>query len=150
MRYFLFLLIPIVTFSLYSCTKCTCDSRTIDGIALMNYDSTADTIATVNTYEKNTNFSTLVNSYGNQKIRSWGVMPFSFGDVYDYIITILPAGKQYKLKDISYGSNSSSSVLIGLGPCDQCYTSVSYTIDDSVHIDSHGAGSSDNIVIPVY
>ena len=150
MRCILFLLIPIVTLSLYSCTKCTCDSRTIDGISLMNYDSTADTIATVDAYEKGTNFSTLVNAYGNQKIDSWGVVGFNFGDAYDYIITILPAGKQYKLKNISYGSNSSSSVLPGFGPCDQCYTSVSYTINDSVRNAPQGSGSSDEIVIQVY
>ncbi len=122
----------IATSSLYSCTKCKC--RTLHNMTatVIHYSRGEDSFAKVEVYVKGTGFASLNNVMPHVAIDTLydgkGRLDYTFDLVHDYIITLYPAGKVYKVKDITLKDNSETQFAL-LASCKTCYDRITYSLD---------------------
>ena len=120
---------------LYSCGKCTCQNPIIKGINLSNLDTATEQTANVDVYFKSAvAFSSLEGSTPGVKIadaNGHGDIEYSFDFDHDYIVTINPAGKVFKISGIAHGNYSKQNGGFKAS-CQSCVNSITYTVNDSV------------------
>jgi hypothetical protein len=150
MKYTLALFITAIA-CLYSCTRqeqCT-DPR---GYSLQFYapggGTIQDSAARIIQYKKGSNFTAIetidTNVYLDYEHRiSLSNIPTTVNN-YDWGITLLPSGKQYRLKDITIRNRS---IRIHGNDDHACINGLSYTVNDSVY---QYPGATDNYHAPLY
>ena len=136
----------LVAFSCYivSCGKTQCLTPAVYEVVFNSADSIPDTSANVVQYQKGSGFSNILNSYNGSGLgRTYDAdhkelaLGYSAGELisaygYDWMITLLPSGKVYKLTNISHSNNSQSNGGIG-GIRDRCVNSVSYSVNGTIN-----------------
>ncbi len=123
----------------FSCSRVRCLTP-IPYMEFVSDSSIPDTGANVVAYKKGGNFTDMVNSYNNTplvtqyspttKYLDFGVSGNNPYDIYDYdwIITLIPSGKVYKLTNFAHGNSSYRNY----GEVrDNCVNSVSCTVNGS-------------------
>lgn len=113
-----------------------------------NNDSIPDTSANFVAYNKDNHFSTIVNSYTNIPITrtpyggNYLIFPVMDNNIYDHdwMITLFPSGKVYKVSYFSHSNNSQSTGLNGVH--DNCVNSVKCNVNGATY--SAEAGRSTN------
>ncbi len=132
-----------VAFSSYfvSCSKVHCLTPSV-GIALSSADSIPDTIENVIQYEKGSGFTRIVDSLKNIPLivgffphSKYIVLDTSRNQIinvysYDWIITLSPSGKIYKLTNFSHTNDHYENFGVVK---DNCVNSVSCVINDSTY-----------------
>ena len=138
---------------LFSCGKTGCLTPSVYYVAFNNADSIPDTSANVVQYQKGSSFNTVVNSYDSTGLfRTYNAShkELPLGNAasgvisaydYDWMVTLLPSGKVYKLTNISHSNNMQSNGGIG-GIRDRCVNSVSYNVNGTNHTAGIGNTSS--------
>ena len=129
-------LVPLLLFALYSssCSK-ACREAAIVGVEVNYADTTLDTMVVLSEYEANSNFTKLISSdTGSARNRMYGhfiLVQYNLVSQYNYIVSVYPINKQYKIKNIAFGSSSKPSDDDGASG-DGCISSYTYTINDSL------------------
>ncbi len=122
-------------FFLYSCGKCTCQDPIIKGINLSNLDTATEQTANIDVYFRSAvSFSSLEGSTPGVKISNvngHGDIEYSFDFDHDYIVTINPAGKIFKISGIAHGNYSKQNGGFKAS-CQSCVNSITYTVNDSI------------------
>lgn len=134
-----------------SCSKHSCTSPDAM-MAISNYDSTTgDTAATVDAYSPGNTFTSLrstvettIYQYGTQ-----GIINYLFTNInyLDYIITLKPSNKQYRLSNRKYSKDASTGWL---GQRKYCVTKFSYMLDGHNYYKEQTGFNSDPGRSPYY
>jgi len=136
-------IIALVLLSSYffSCSKVHCLTPSV-GIALSSTDSIPDTIENVIQYEKGSGFTRIVDSLKNIPLivgffphSKYIVLDTSSNQLinvysYDWMITLFPSGKIYKLTNFSHSNDHYENYGVVK---DNCVNSVSCVINDSTY-----------------
>ncbi len=130
--------------SIVSCGKTQCLTPAIYEVVFNSTDSIPDTSANVVQYQKGSGFSNILNSYNGSVLgRTYDadhkelMLGYSTSELtsaygYDWMITLLPSGKVYKLTNVSHSNGTQSSG--GIGEIrDRCVNTVSYSVNGTIN-----------------
>lgn len=152
MKHLFVLIIGILSITVFACKPYPCKNPSLRIVLPKTLDSTQLAVFTVEEYEKGTNFSVLKKrkSYGTS-FRDTIMIDSFFYSIdngvrvimsYDTWIKIPTAGKEYKIRDISFEQETQPRTLGGIK--DQCSNTVVGYIND-VRYDGKGFGNGDNV-----
>ncbi len=131
----IWLLIIALSF-LISCKR-DCYWGVLNGVSIETLDSLSDTLVVINKMEAGSNYTKLISSdtfRGKQiyhQSRMYADVSYPFEGAYAYVMYILPAGREYKIRNVSSDHDKGEGGLSGSSSM-LCVSGSSYIINDSV------------------
>ena len=142
-KHFIFL---ALLFLWFNACKRQCTTIFLNRGLLATYDSLTDSTAFIVKCVKGTNFSKVKDTTttpiyaANPGVNNYAPIGYDFSDAaYDYLVTILPSGRVYKITNIHYGEEKANE---GCGGSNWTSCSYGYSVNGTVYFT--GAASHDD------
>jgi len=146
MKYAFLILLLFVSIYMFPGCKCQCQDGPYSPYSLQfpNVNDSSATL-TIAAYSKGSNFSTVIKNDTTIPLRFGSAFYYSLDFSFDYLLTVSPTGKIYKLTKLAWGNASQSMGFTG--DCGEpCYNGVSYSVNDSTYYTEPTSSSGPNSI----